>query len=103
MSYYCSECKKSISAEEFYYSMNRYKKALCGDHQRCSSISGTTRELQELVRSRHADEGTAEMPQLKTVKDWINADFDTWDKVLKKKDEERLNTDRGDEEKSNDS
>jgi len=25
---------------------------------------------------------------LKTIKDWINADFETWDKVLNKKDTE---------------
>jgi len=82
--------------------MNRYRKALCGDHQRCSSISGTTRELQELVRNRQSDEGTAEILQLKTVKDWINADFSTWDKVLKKKDEEGfMDTGAGDEAKNN--
>jgi hypothetical protein len=29
-----------------------------------------------------------EIPHLKTVKDWINTDFETWDKVLKNKDTE---------------
>ncbi len=28
MGYYCNECKKTISAEEFSYSINRYHKAL---------------------------------------------------------------------------
>jgi hypothetical protein len=28
-----------------------------------------------------------ETPALKTVKDWIHADFETWEKVLKNKDE----------------
>jgi hypothetical protein len=86
MGYYCSECKKTISAEEFHYSMNRYHKALCRDHQRCNSIRGTTKDLQDLVRERHQDELIQETPVLKTVKDWINADFETWDKVLNKKD-----------------
>jgi hypothetical protein len=38
------------------------------------------------VRARHQDELVQEAPVLKTVKDWINADFETWDKVLNKKD-----------------
>ena len=67
--------------------MNRYKKALCSDHQRSNNISGTTRDLQDLVRERHHDELIKETPALKTVKDWIEADFETWDKVLKNKDE----------------
>jgi len=88
MGYYCNECKKTISAEEFHYSMNRYHKALCRDHQRSTSIRGTTKELQDLVRERHQDELVQEIPVLKTVKDWINADFETWEKVLNKKDTE---------------
>ena len=88
MGYYCNECKKTISGEEFHYSMNRYKKALCNDHQRSNSISGTTKDLQDLVRNRHKDELLKEIPELKTVKDWINADFETWDKVIKKEDDE---------------
>ena len=87
MDYYCNECKKTISMEEFQYSMNRYKKALCRDHQRSSRISGVTKDLQDLVRNRHKDELIKEVPSLKTVKDWINADFETWDKVLKKQDD----------------
>jgi hypothetical protein len=87
MGYYCNECKKTISAEEFFYSMNRYHKALCSDHQHSTNIRGTTRDLQDLVRERHNDELIKETPALKTVKDWIAADFETWDKVLKNKDE----------------
>jgi hypothetical protein len=86
MGYYCNECKKTISSEEFFYSMNRYHKALCTDHQRSTSIGGTTKDLQDLVRERHKDELIQEIPILKTVKDWIAADFETWDKVLKNKD-----------------
>jgi hypothetical protein len=89
MGYYCSECKTTISAEEFRYSMNRYRKALCRDHQRGASIRATTKELQDLVRERHQDELVQETPVLKTVKDWINADFETWDKVLNKKSDGR--------------
>jgi hypothetical protein len=88
MGYYCNECKKTISGEEFHYSMNRYKKALCRDHQRSNSISGTTKDLQDLVRNRHKDELIKEIPDLKTVKDWINADFAIWDNVIKKDDDE---------------
>jgi hypothetical protein len=67
--------------------MNRYHKALCGDHQRSTSIRGTTKDLQDLVRERHQDELIQETPVLKTIKDWINADFETWDKILNKKDD----------------
>jgi hypothetical protein len=87
MGYYCNECKKTISDEEFFYSMNKYHKALCPDHQRRRSIRGTTQELQDLVRERHRDELVQDIPVLRTVKDWIAADFETWDKVLKQKDE----------------
>jgi hypothetical protein len=80
-------CKKTLSDEELFYSMNRYHKALCTDHQRSSSIGGTTKGLQDLVRERHKDELVREIPVLKTVKDWIAADFETWEKVLKNKDE----------------
>jgi len=89
MGYYCNECKKTISGEEFHYSMNKYKKALCSDHQRSNRIKGTTKDLQDLVRNRHNDELIKETPRLKTVKDWINADFEIWDKVIKKGDDER--------------
>jgi hypothetical protein len=84
MGYYCNECKKTISMEEFHYSMNRYQKALCSDHQCINRISGTTKDLQDLMRDRHKDELIKEIPDLKTVKDWINADFETWNKVLNK-------------------
>jgi hypothetical protein len=87
MGYYCNECKKTISSEEFFSSMNRYRKALCPDHQRSTSVRGTTRDLQDLVRERHNDELIQETPVLKTVKDWIAADFETWEKVLKNKEE----------------
>jgi hypothetical protein len=103
MGYYCNECKKTISAEEFFYSMNRYHKSLCSDHQRSSSIGGTTKGLQDLVRERHKDELIQETPALKTVKDWIAADFETWEKVLNNKDEGRYSvTVSGEEVKNRD-
>ena len=86
---YCYECKKTISQDEFFYSMNRYHKALCPDHQRRTCLSGTTKGLQDLVRERHKDELVKEIPVLRTVKDWIAADFETWEKVLKNKEEGR--------------
>lgn len=88
MGYYCNDCKKTLSAEEFFYSMNKYHKALCPEHQRRMSIRGTTQDLQDLMRERHADELVQETPVLKTVKDWIAADFETWEKVLNKKETE---------------
>jgi len=103
MGYYCNECKKTISDEEFFYSMNRYHKALCPDHQRSSSIRGTTKDLQDLVRDRHKDELIKETPTLKTIKDWINADFETWDKVLNKKDTESYSITVSGEESKNSS
>jgi hypothetical protein len=69
--------------------MNRYHKALCRDHQRSTSMRGTTKDLQDLVRERHQDVLIKETPELKTIKDWINADFETWDKVLNKKSDGR--------------
>ena len=103
MGYYCNECKKTISDDEFFYSMNRYHKALCPDHQRSRSIRGTTQELQDLVRERHKDELIQEIPVLKTVKDWIAADFETWEKVLKNKDEGRYSITVSGEELKNSS
>jgi len=88
MSYFCSDCKKTISSEEFYYSMNRYRRALCTDHQRSRTIPGVTSGLQEMMRQRQSGEAAQVVPQLRTVKDWIAADFETWDKVLKQRDEE---------------
>ena len=84
MRYYCNECKKTITVEEFQYSMNKFRKALCTDHQREKRISGPTKTLQDLVRKRHKDEVQKEIPNLVTIKDWINADLETWDNAIKK-------------------
>jgi len=44
-----------------------------------------------------------EIPALKTVKDWIAADFETWEKVLKKEVEERYSVNVSGEEGKNSS
>ena len=85
MKYYCNECKKTITMEEFQYSMNKYGKPLCRDHQRDKILSETTKDLRALVRNRHKDELKKEIPSLKTIKDWIKADLETWDKAIKKR------------------
>jgi len=82
--YYCNVCKKDITEREYQYSMNKFRKALCKEHQRDKRISGPTKDLQDLVRKRHKDELKKEIPNLKTVKDWIKADLETWDKAIKK-------------------
>jgi hypothetical protein len=87
MRYYCNECKKTITMEEFQYSMNKFGKALCKNHQRDKRISETTKDLRALVRNRHKDELKKEIPNLITIKDWIKADFETWDKAIKKDDD----------------
>jgi hypothetical protein len=55
------------------------------------------------VRERHKDELIKEIPTLKTIKDWINADFETWDKVLKKEDAESYIVKVSEEESKNSS
>jgi hypothetical protein len=89
MGYYFNTCKKTLTAEEFFSSMNTYHKALCPEHQRSLNIRGTTKGLQDLVRERHTDELIQEIPVLKTVKDWIADDVETWETVLKNKDDGR--------------
>ncbi len=84
MRYYCNECKKTITIEEFQYSMNKCGKALCRDHQRIKRINESTKDLQKLVRNRHKDELKKEIPDLRTINDWIKADLETWDKAIKK-------------------
>ena len=73
--------------EEFQYSMNKFGKALCKSHQRDKRLSETTKDLRALVRNRHKDELKKEIPNLVTIKDWIKADFETWDKAIKKDDD----------------
>ncbi|MCX6666387.1 MAG: hypothetical protein NT038_10105 [Euryarchaeota archaeon] len=106
MQYYCNECKKTISLQEFSYSMNKHKRPLCTDHQRTNNICKTTKDLQDLVKNRHKDDVTNEAttqpsPQLKTIKDWIAADMETWDKTLNKKTDESFIIKVSDEQTKN--
>jgi hypothetical protein len=57
------------------------------------------RDLQDLVRERHASERQTDVPQLRTVKEWIAADFETWEKVLNAKGTELPSVSGGEEKK----
>lgn len=86
MQYYCNECNAIISTEEFYFSMNKYKKALCRNHQKHVQKSrGSTKDLQDFIKKRHAVQNNKQMPELSSIKDWINADVKTWEKIIKNK------------------
>ncbi|MFO7677625.1 MAG: hypothetical protein R6V50_04505 [Thermoplasmatota archaeon] len=92
MNYYCNECKDAITKEEFFFSMNRYKKPLCKLHQTCCmKLTGTTKDLQEFVKKRHTVQRQKESLELISIKDWINADIDTWEKAIKKNKMKRKN------------
>jgi hypothetical protein len=99
MGYYCHECRQDISEDDYFFSMNRYHVALCRTHQAGRSKPGSTQSLQELVRERHRDELQKDLPKLVTVKDWIAADFETWDKVLNDAGKERYAVKGGGEKK----
>ncbi len=43
-----------------------------------------------MLKRSHQSEIKKETVELKSIKDWINADFETWDKVLNKKAHESL-------------
>jgi hypothetical protein len=96
MDYYCNICKKPISKETFRFSMNKYRKPLCDDHQQQQpslhtqqKMSPHTKTLQSIMKKRKIKEeiqGTPENQDApRSIKDWINADMNTWDHLLKKK------------------
>jgi hypothetical protein len=87
MEYYCNVCRKTVSEQEYYFSKNRYHRVLCSGCQ--SDSRSATKKLQELVRERRDEEAGVEVPRLVTVKDWIAADFETWDKVIKQRELEK--------------
>jgi hypothetical protein len=90
MNYYCNECKTSITEEEFYYSMNKYKKALCKQHQSIDlKLKGSTKDLQSFIKKRHTQQRYEKNSEMKSIKDWINADIKTWEKVIKKQNNEK--------------
>ena len=83
--YYCNICNKTITKKMFQYSMNKYNKALCFDHQNKQKsvfINENTMSLQELVKKRHSDVLVPGKDNLKSIKDWIEADFDSWKNEL---------------------
>jgi hypothetical protein len=54
-----------------------------------------------MMRQRQSGEVAQDVPQLRTVKEWIAADFETWEKVLRQRDKEALRrTGEGDEANS---
>lgn len=88
--YYCNICKKTITKSMFQYSMNKYKKPLCQEHQKKEKINNVkegTKKLQDLVKKRHNEEIKINNIELKSIKDWIEADLDNWaDELNKNKD-----------------
>jgi len=84
--YYCNICKKTITKEMFQYSMNKFNRALCFEHRDIKNksvfLKDKTMSLQELVKKRHSDVLVPRKDNLKSIKDWIEADFDSWDKEL---------------------
>lgn len=84
--YYCNICKKTIAKEMFQYSMNKFNRALCLEHQdnknKSVFLKDKTMSLQELVKKRHSEVIVPRKDALKSIKDWIDADFDSWDKHL---------------------
>jgi hypothetical protein len=95
MDYYCNVCKKPITQDVFRYSMNKYKTPLCSLHQEehqsvhsQEKMSSHTKSLQSMMKRRQQTNEITEpqenevRPQ--SIKDWINADINTWDEALKK-------------------
>jgi hypothetical protein len=81
------------------YSMDKFGKALCLEHQKGQNnypkttieLDKHTRRIQELVKSIHKDKLHTTEIELTDIKDWINSDIDTWKKVLNSsKDEEYI-------------
>ncbi len=85
--YYCTICKKTITKSMFQYSMNKFKKPLCSDHQnkdKITNVKNGTKKLQDLVRKRHSEKMNINKLHLKSIKDWIEADLDNWADELNK-------------------
>ena len=81
--YFCNVCKKTITEHVFFFSLNKYKRPLCNEHQN-KSTNPTTNKLQDLVKKRHENELQKE-EKLVSIKDWISADFDKWESQLNRK------------------
>lgn len=83
--YFCNVCKKTITEHMFFFSLNKYKRPLCNEHQNIS-VNPTTNKLKDLVKKRHENELQNE-EKLASIKDWINADFDKWESQLNSKEQ----------------
>ena len=73
------------------YSIDKFGKALCLEHQKedkkykkTMKLDNHTRRIQDLVKSIHKDELHTTEVELTDIKDWINSDIDTWKKALNK-------------------
>ena len=72
------------------YSMDKFGKALCLEHQKDDKkykktkmkLDNHTRRIQDLVKSIHKDDLHTTELELTDIKDWINSDIDTWKKAL---------------------
>ena len=90
--FYCSICKKTISKGAFMYSMDKFEKPLCLEHQKMDKkyenntieLDENTKKIQDLVKRIHKDESRTTDVELTDIKDWINSDIDTWKKMLNK-------------------
>jgi len=83
--YFCNVCKKTITEHMFFYSLNKFKRPLCNEHQ-SKTVTPITNKLQDLVKKRHENELQKE-EKLGSIKDWINADFDKWESQLNNKEQ----------------
>ncbi len=96
MRYYCNICKETITSSEYRYSIEHFNKALCRDHQKEypnkteKKMNTHTKRIQDMLKRSHQSEIKKDTVELKSIKDWIDADFETWDKVLNKKAHESL-------------
>jgi len=93
MDYYCNICKKNITKEDYRYSMNKYRRPLCSTHQQehisvhtQDKLSESTKSLQSIMKRRQLRDTiqeTVEDPDKpRSIKDWIDADINTWDELL---------------------
>ena len=81
----------------FRYSLNKYKKPLCFEHQ-ISFVNPTTIGLINLVKKRHEKELTKDK-ELVSIDDWIKADFNQWKSELDNKQKVSYNIKINDNEK----
>ena len=89
------------------YSMDKFGKALCLEHQKVDKkyekttieLDIHTKKIQEMVKNMHKDELHITEVELTDIQDWINSDIDTWKKALNsnKNEEYIVSSKKGDE------